>query len=1204
MNKTIKRTLCVLLSMALMLSAFGGLGFGVSAAVYDNYFLYSVANGEVTITGHDHALGDVLETRESLVIPAEINGYPVTCIGDRAFSSCICYSSVIIPNSVKRIGNGAFYQNAIRSDVTIPDGVLSIGAGAFAKSPTLPRVTIPDSVTDIGEYVFSECESLTDVSIGDGVTSIPEEAFSDCTSLESVSVGSGVTSIGTAAFDNCKKLTNITLPDNLTSIGERAFDVCESLANFTIPDSVTSIGKDAFAACDSLTSIAIPDGVTEILEGTFKLCDSLSAVTIPNSVTSIGIAAFAWCRSLESITIPNSVTSVREQAFFGCSALESAVIPYGITAIKYDTFYKCTNLKTVHIPSTVTEIGRDAFGLCGSLESVCSDKEDCYAKTFADARNIAFRVCGGHDAASAAGGQVKTLAVGERYLIGDVIYFENVTTFPHESETYVTVHSTQWLRGMINLSREDMVALPEPVYHTPPVHPTSGYENGTWVFDPAFGNAGGESIVDKYKIFVPVQSITKVPVGVKCVSGNGSNESPYRFEAIYSAADSWTWTFSASGNTITATCSGPDAIEPQTLTLNDGVRQYAYNEPLSPSVTASDGWTAENNLPTPSFTYFSSQYMYDGANQGLPGDYTVTMTVGGVSVQANYSITARQASDIVFTPPAPIRNLVCTGESITLFTPGSVSTGDCEMYYKRYYLSYDPNQYYDDYTETVRRDFESAGVLGFYAGGQYDGYIGDEFNRWEYGASPQLSEQLSGYIAGYYVIGYAVRHAYDGYENAYGYIVVKVDKGVPAHTDPPDVLDVTYGQRFADVTLPEGWRFTRNPYGTVDRSDTFYENIRFEVLDEYASHMFADIDHAVLLRSAKKTLTITADPIVKTVGEVDPELTYTVDGLVAGDTLTGALARTGGEEAGTYEVTLGTLSAGKNYDIQFVGSTFTVKKPSEPQDMQSVTIDAQISVNFLLDLDARDNVQSVRIEYIDPATDTVQSDVEYTDFSNMEKQNDLYKIRAKIAPAQLGNTVQATVLYGDGKSETLGTSVAQYCSNLLQSDVGSDAVRALAYAMLEYGQAANEYFGYNDAPIGTTANAERDVAYVKDLPSTLTLKTDKITGAAFVALTKPEFRFFTEGLTEAEAAGLNDRIAVSGNAQARFVKNGDAIILEVTGVEAADMAESVTITVDGAEWVTFTGNDFARLLANYEPTAVLGAALYNYGAAAAACFNG
>ena len=61
MNKTIKRTLCVLLSMALMLSAFGGLGFGVSAAVYDNYFLYSVANGEVTITGHDHALGTSLK---------------------------------------------------------------------------------------------------------------------------------------------------------------------------------------------------------------------------------------------------------------------------------------------------------------------------------------------------------------------------------------------------------------------------------------------------------------------------------------------------------------------------------------------------------------------------------------------------------------------------------------------------------------------------------------------------------------------------------------------------------------------------------------------------------------------------------------------------------------------------------------------------------------------------------------------------------------------------------------------------------------------------------------------------------------------------------------------------------------------------------------------------------------------------------------
>lgn len=75
-----------------------------------------------------------------------------------------------------------------------------------------------------------------------------------------------------------------------------------------------------------------------------------------------------------------------------------------------------------------------------------------------------------------------------------------------------------------------------------------------------------------------------------------------------------------------------------------------------------------------------------------------------------------------------------------------------------------------------------------------------------------------------------------------------------------------------------------------------------------------------------KTLTVTADAKTKNVGEKDPEFTYTYDGLVEGehDVFSGALSRNEGEEAGTYAIMLGTLSAGTNYAITFKGANLTI----------------------------------------------------------------------------------------------------------------------------------------------------------------------------------------------------------------------------------------------------------------------------------------
>jgi hypothetical protein len=73
-----------------------------------------------------------------------------------------------------------------------------------------------------------------------------------------------------------------------------------------------------------------------------------------------------------------------------------------------------------------------------------------------------------------------------------------------------------------------------------------------------------------------------------------------------------------------------------------------------------------------------------------------------------------------------------------------------------------------------------------------------------------------------------------------------------------------------------------------------------------------------------KLVTITAADKTKIYGSTDPALTYTSSGLVGSDGLSGALTRTDGENVGFYEISIGTLSAGDNYSLNFTAASFEI----------------------------------------------------------------------------------------------------------------------------------------------------------------------------------------------------------------------------------------------------------------------------------------
>ena len=265
-------SLCMVLGM-LPMTVFAAGGTTTSGLTYE-------INGEsVTITGYTG-------NEASVVIPNEIEGKPVTAIGERAF-----------------------YQNKTLTSVAIPDSVTGIGKSAFYKSG-LENINIPAGVTTIGMYAFANCESLSSATFADG---------------------SALSSIGSDVFTS-SGLENIEIPAEVTSIGEFAFNNCESLSSVTFAEGsrLSSIGDFAFSLTYSLTSIEIPDGVTVIGDYAF-LESGLENINIPAGVTTIEMSTFWECYKLESITFEGRTAPELggDGVFDGCTALTAIHVPCG-----------------------------------------------------------------------------------------------------------------------------------------------------------------------------------------------------------------------------------------------------------------------------------------------------------------------------------------------------------------------------------------------------------------------------------------------------------------------------------------------------------------------------------------------------------------------------------------------------------------------------------------------------------------------------------------------------------------------------------------------------------------------------------------------------------------------------------------------------------------------------------------------------------
>lgn len=100
------------------------------------------------------------------------------------------------------------------------------------------------------------------------------------------------------------------------------------------------------------------------------------------------------------------------------------------------------------------------------------------------------------------------------------------------------------------------------------------------------------------------------------------------------------------------------------------------------------------------------------------------------------------------------------------------------------------------------------------------------------------------------------------------------------------------------------------------------EDITFTYDDEEVTAHF--VVNNGFLKVTPAAVTVTANDATKNVGEEDPELTATVEGLFGEDTIEYTLARAEGEEIGTYRIEANGEEQQGNYRIEYVSGTFEI----------------------------------------------------------------------------------------------------------------------------------------------------------------------------------------------------------------------------------------------------------------------------------------
>lgn len=196
---------------------------------------------------------------ENVVIPAVIDGKPVTEIYEKAF-----------------------YLNQSIKSVAIPDSVEVIFPHAFANCFELRTVRMSKNMRAILTGAFMNCKKLQGIDLPEGLVILDDEAFKSCFSIKHVAIPASLQTVGIEVFYRAG-LESVTLAEGVKTVGASWFAYTD-IKEFIAPESLATIDHFAFAYCDKLEYVRINEAIEEVGTYAFYECNEDADIRFPEQI--------------------------------------------------------------------------------------------------------------------------------------------------------------------------------------------------------------------------------------------------------------------------------------------------------------------------------------------------------------------------------------------------------------------------------------------------------------------------------------------------------------------------------------------------------------------------------------------------------------------------------------------------------------------------------------------------------------------------------------------------------------------------------------------------------------------------------------------------------------------------------------------------------------------------------------------------------
>lgn len=310
------------------------------------YFLRETGNA---------VIAKYMGTDTELVIPAEMNGHPVTELGEYVFA-------------------GEYHS--------IPGYLL----GYYDDNKTIVSLTLPSSLEKIDLYrqVFTYLSAL--------------EKFIVDSNNKTFASKDGVlfykdTEKTLFQYPRGKKDKNYTVPEDTVKIYQSAISENPYLKSLDLNHAVNINQYGAVSSCDNLERVDFGDSCTRIADKIVLSCKNLKEIELPNTLTELSYIT-GYCQNIATVKLPKGgqfccedniiFTSDKKKLVYYAPAREGTEyrIPDSVTELERGAFLAGEKLETLVIPAGVSAIGSNMIysyaGGISSLKKVVIYNPDCY----------------------------------------------------------------------------------------------------------------------------------------------------------------------------------------------------------------------------------------------------------------------------------------------------------------------------------------------------------------------------------------------------------------------------------------------------------------------------------------------------------------------------------------------------------------------------------------------------------------------------------------------------------------------------------------------------------------------------------------------------------------------------------------------------------------------------------------------------------